>query len=94
MKTFTALLLLSLSSFSVSATIMQEYIVQQETLTTVIASKTGLTKASCVFYNEQGEQPAGQNVIVNTDYLEQGLNVIQVNLYAEMHNDVVTIKCK
>jgi hypothetical protein len=77
-----------------AGTIAQEYKLSQETLTTVIAPSSGLTKASCKFFDKKGNRVLSQNVTVLTEYLEQGLYVVEVNAYNEHHNAIVSINCK
>ncbi len=89
----TTSLLLSLSSFSFTAdaTETHTYKVEQDSIKTVIAPKSGLPKASCIFLDEEGNKVAGQNVTVTARY--DNVTLIQASLYYEMHNKITRVVC-
>ncbi|CAH9013895.1 conserved hypothetical protein [Vibrio phage 249E41-1] len=93
MKTFAALLLLSLSSFSftVDATETHTYKVEQDSIKTVIAPTNGLEKASCKFFDGEGNKVVGQNVTVTENYGD--FVIVEANLYYEQHLKVTKVIC-
>ena len=88
-----ATLLLSLSSFSFTAdaTETHTYKVEQDSIKIVTAPKSGLPKASCVFFDEEGNKVAGQNVTVVMTY--DNTAIIEANLYYEQHLSVTKVVC-
>ncbi len=88
-----ATLLLSLSSFSFTAdaTETHTYKVEQDSIKTVIAPTSGLEKASCVFFDEEGNKVAGQNVTVTARY--DDITILEANLYHDQHLSVTRIVC-
>ncbi len=89
----TATLLLSLSSFSFTAdaTETHTYKVEQDSIKTVIAPTSGLPKASCEFFDEEGNKIAGQNVTIVMTY--DNTSIIEADLYYEQHLSVTRIVC-
>ena len=87
------LILLSLSSisFNAEATETHTYKVEQDSIKTIIAKNSGLTKASCVFLNGEGEKVAGQNVTVTARY--DDITLVEANLYYEQHVAVTRVVC-
>jgi hypothetical protein len=82
------------ASTTKAGTLTETYSVEQEYITIKIAPKSGLTKASCKMFDFAGNKVMSQNVTVITDYLEQGLYIIEVNAYYEQHNIITAIQCK
>lgn len=96
-KTLTATALLCtpfIAAKCQAGTITQQYVLQQGTFTTIPDPKSVLAKASCQFFDNNGERVAAQNVTVLTEYKEQGLKVVEVQLYYEQHNAITSVKCK
>ena len=93
MQKLAALILLSISSFSFNAeaTETHTYKVEQDSIKTVVAPKSGLTKASCVFLNAEGEKVAGQNVTVTARY--DDITLVEANLYYDQHLSVTRVVC-
>ena len=93
MKKLAALILLSISSFSFNAeaTETHTYKVEQDSIKTIVAKNSGLTKASCVFFNAEGEKVAGQNVTVIMQLDNEAW--IDANLYYEQHVTVTRVAC-
>lgn len=91
-----ALILLSLSSFSFdsNATEPMQYQVKQEIIHYKIAPSSGLYKADCKAYNTKGERIAAQIVTLDKENLDQGLYIVEFNLYHEQHNAIVKVECK
>lgn len=83
-------LFLSMVAAEAAATVTETYAVQGD-IKTVIAPKSGLTKASCKFLDKQGRRIAGQNVTVVETY--DDITVIEANLYFEQHAKVVIVEC-
>lgn len=92
-QSIIGIILLSVSSFSfnANATTIEHYEVVQEHITIKIAPKSGLPKASCEFFNKQGDKIAGQNVTVSEQW--DNVTIIEANLYTEQHNIVYSVKC-
>ncbi len=95
-KPFLALALIS--SFFVTAeckaTETQNYLVEQEHLTIKIAPSSGLSKISCKFLDREGNQVIKQNVTLLTEFLNQGLQMVELNAYYKQHLTITSIKCK
>ena len=93
MQKLAALILLSISSFSFNAeaTETHTYKVEQDSIKTVVAKNSGLTKASCVFFDSEGEKVAGQNVTVTARY--DDITLVEANLYYEQHLVVTRVVC-
>lgn len=93
MQKLAALILLSISSFSFNAeaTESHTYKVEQDSIKTVIAPTSGLEKASCVFFDEEGNKVAGQNVTVTARY--DDITILEATLYHEQHLAVTKIVC-
>lgn len=85
-----SLLTLSFAS-NVSATETQQYAVEQDSIRIVTAPKSGLPKASCVFYNDKGERVTGQNVTVVATY--DDLTIVEASMYHENHITVSKVIC-
>ncbi|CAH9013886.1 conserved hypothetical protein [Vibrio phage 501E54-1] len=88
-----ATLLLSLSSFSFTAdaTETHTYKVEQDSIKTVVAPTSGLEKASCIFFDEEGNRVAGQNVTVTARY--DNVTILEASLYYEQHLSVTKVIC-
>lgn len=93
MQKLAALILLSISSFSFNAeaTEAHTYKVEQDSIRIVTAPKSGLPKASCVFYNNKGKKVLGQNVTVVATY--DDITLVEANLYYEQHIAVTRVVC-
>ena len=93
MQKLAALILLSISSFSFNAeaTETHTYKVEQDSIKTVVAKNSGLTKASCVFFNAEGGKVAGQNVTVTARY--DDITLVEANLYYDQHLSVTRVVC-
>lgn len=88
----TLLLSLSTLSFTATATETHTYKVEQDSIKTVIAPTSGLEKASCVFFDEEGDKVAGQNVTVTARY--DGLTILEATMYYEQHLAVTKVICR
>lgn len=91
-----AIILLSISSFSFNAeaTEVMQYQVNQDHISTVRAPKSGLLKANCKAFDDEGKTIVGQLVTVYEEYLYLGLYIVEFNLYHDQHSQVKVVKCK
>lgn len=75
-----------------ASAVTEHYKVVQDHITIKVAPKSGLPKASCVFFDEDHNKIAGQNVTIVDTF--DNITIIEANMYYNQHVQVVKVECK